>query len=270
MIGHPVPTAFWGAAFSVFMLGLRHGADPDHLAAIDNLTRNSLSVRNRFSRFVGALFAGGHSVTILSIAALAGFLGARISVHGALLEIVGTWVSVLTLFAVVALNLHQLAINRSGFVAGPKTAMLPRALRLATSPLAAIPIGLLFGLGFDTSSQLATYALALTNGGGILAGLGIGVAFSLGMTITDTIDSVLVWRLCSREPLQLGRVTRVWILAVTVLALVVGCYELAQLLGWQSPIPDLLVSAILVGSLLAIFGWTLTWSVQAAKSDALR
>ena len=112
MIGHAAAhMAFWAVAFSVFVLGLRHGADPDHLAAIDNLTRNSLSVRNHLSRFAGALFAGGHSVMVLSIAALAGLLGSRISVHGALLETIGTWVSIATLFAIVALNLRQLAVE---------------------------------------------------------------------------------------------------------------------------------------------------------------
>lgn len=266
MIGHPAaPEAFWVAAFSVFVLGLRHGADPDHLAAIDNLTRNSLSVRDRLSRFVGALFAGGHSIMVLAIAALAGLLGSRIAIHGALLENIGTWVSIFTLFAIAGLNLRQLAINRVGPIAGLKTSMLPKALRTATSPLAAIPIGLLFGLGFDTSSQVATYALALTSGGGILLGLVIGLIFSLGMSVTDTLDSILVYKLCTRHPLELVRATRVWIIAVTTLALVVGSYELAQALGWHSPLPDLTVSGILVAALLGVFGWTFTWTARAPR-----
>jgi high-affinity nickel-transport protein len=273
MIEHAAtPAAFWTVAFSVFVLGLRHGADPDHLAAIDNLTRNSLGARDRLSRFVGALFAGGHSVMVLSIAALAGLLGGQIAVHGALLEAAGTWVSILTLFGIAAINLRHLAINRVGAVAGFKNAMLPKALRAATSPLAAIPIGLLFGLGFDTSSQVATYALALTTGGGVFLGLLIGLVFSLGMAVTDTLDSIMVYKLCTRRPLELVRATRVWIIAVTALALLVGSYELAQALGWQSPVPDLAVSAILVGALFMVFAWTLVWSVRAplASDDAGR
>lgn len=249
-------------AFTVFVLGLRHGADPDHLAAIDNLTRNSLGAKRRLSRFVGTLFAGGHSVMVLSIAALAGLFGSRLAVHGALLERIGTWVSIVTLLAIAALNLRQLLLNRSGPIAGPKTALLPRALRDATSPLAAIPIGLLFGLGFDTSSQVATYALALTSGGGILLGLFVGFMFSLGMTVTDTLDSLLVHKLCTRHPLELVKATRVWIIAVTALALAVAGYELAQMLGWESPLPDLAVSGVLVGALLLVFAWTFTWSTR--------
>jgi len=251
---------FGVVAFTVFVLGLRHGADPDHLAAIDNLTRNCLGSRARFGRFVGTLFAGGHSVMVLAIAALAGLLGSRIALHGALLEKIGTWVSIVTLLAIGVLNLRQLLRNRAGPIAGVKNQLLPRALRAASTPLAAIPIGLLFGLGFDTSSQVATYALALTNGGGIALGLLIGLMFSFGMTVTDTLDSLLVYKLCTRQPLELVRATRVWIIAVTALALAVASYELAQALGWTSPVPDLAVSGILVGALLLVFAWTFTFT----------
>jgi high-affinity nickel-transport protein len=253
----PYETAGFGiTAFTVFALGLRHGADPDHLAAIDNLTRNSIATRERLSRFVGTLFAGGHSIMVLAIAMLAGLMGSRIAVHGDVLETAGTWVSIVTLFAIAGFNVRQLSLGRSGPMAGLKTAMLPKALRAATSPLAAIPVGLLFGLGFDTSSQVATYALAFTNGGGIVFAAVIGLIFSLGMAVTDTLDSMLVHKLCARAPLELVRATRVWIVAVTSLALAVGGFELAQALGWRSPFPDLAVSAILVASLLAVFAWT--------------
>ena len=260
MIHAAAPLSIGVVAFTVFVLGLRHGADPDHLAAIDNLTRNSLNTRRRLSRFVGTLFAGGHSVMVLSIAALAGLFGSRLAAHGPLLESIGTWVSILVLFAIAAFNIRQLARNRVAGIAGIKTALLPKALRAATNPLAAIPIGLLFGLGFDTSSQVATYALALTAGGGVVFGLLIGLMFSLGMAVTDTLDSLLVYKLCTRQPLELVRATRAWIIAVTALALAVASYELAQALGWTSPIPDLAVSAILVGALLLVFAWTFTWS----------
>ena len=49
------------SAFTVFVLGMRHGADPDHLAAIDNVTRNAYVKTPLLSRFVGTFFAGGHS-----------------------------------------------------------------------------------------------------------------------------------------------------------------------------------------------------------------
>ena len=261
-----IGAGFGATAFTVFALGLRHGADPDHLAAIDNITRNSLGVRSRLTRFVGTLFAGGHSVMVLTIAALAGLLGSRLSIHGALLETAGTWVSIATLFLIAAFNLRQLAANADR-PSGMKSALLPPALRAATSPLAAIPIGLLFGLGFDTSSQIATYALAFSVGGGVVVAALIGLVFSFGMAVTDTLDSMLVHDLCLRAPLERKRATRIWIAAVTCLALVVGGYELAQTLGWQSPVPDIAVSAILVSTLLAVFAWTYV-SVRGAAREA--
>lgn len=243
-------------AFTVFALGLRHGADPDHLAAIDNLTRNSLGVGQRLSRFVGTLFAGGHSLMVLSIAALIGLAGTHIASHGAVLESIGTWISVITLYGIAAFNIRQLRARPAGGTAGLKSLLMPKVLRSATSPFAAIPIGLLFGLGFDTSSQVATYSMAFTSSGGVTAALAIGALFCAGMAVTDTLDSLLVHRLCTRHPLELMRVTRVWIATVTGLALVVATYELAQALGWRSPFPELTVSGALVGVLLLVFTWT--------------
>jgi hypothetical protein len=124
---------------------------------------------------------------------------------------------------------------------------------------------LLFGLGFDTSSQVATYALAFTAGGGMIPALVIGVMFSAGMAVTDTLDSLLVHRMYSRHPLERAKATRVWIIAVTVLALALGSYELAQASGWHSPVPDLAVSALLITSLLAVFGFTILSIAKTAR-----
>jgi hypothetical protein len=75
------------------------------------------------------------------------------------------------------------------------------------------------------------------------------------MLCTDTLDSVLVHRLVSdRSSLQLSTI-RVWVWSVTLVALVVAAYELAQVLGWQSPVPDIFVSAAIVASLLVVFAY---------------
>ncbi len=267
MIGPSAPISIGATVFTVFALGLRHGADPDHLAAIDNLTRNGVSAGRKLSRFFGTLFAGGHSVMVLSIAALAGLLGSHIAVRGALIETIGTWVSIVTLFAIAAFNIRQLKIAETRGTTSLKLALLPARLRAATGPAAAMMVGLLFGLGFDTSSQVATYALAFTAGGGVAGAIVIGLMFSIGMAVTDTLDSLLVHKLYSRHPLELVRATRTWIFAVTALAVCVGGYELAQVLGWQSPLPDLAVSGILVASLLVVFAFTL-FSLEK-KADAV-
>jgi high-affinity nickel-transport protein len=241
-------------ALAVFALGLRHGADPDHLAAIDNLTRNSFEEKPWLSRFCGSLFAGGHSIMVLSIAALVGLLGTHLGRYGATIETIGTWISIVVLVLIGVMNLAQLR-NGTGRLVGVKTRLLPRALRDGSSPWLAVPVGLLFGFGFETSSQVATYAVAFGIGSGVLGALFIGALFCLGMLCTDTLDSVLVHRLVSdRSSLQLSTI-RVWVWSVTLVALVVAAYELAQVLGWQSPVPDIFVSAAIVASLLVVFAY---------------
>ncbi len=239
-------------AFTVFVLGMRHGADPDHLAAIDNVTRNAYVKTPLLSRFVGTFFAGGHTVMILAISALVGLLGARFSAHGAAIELIGTWVSIVVLLLVAAMNVRTLRTGGTR-VAGAKTSLLPRRLREGSSALLAIPIGLLFGFGFETSSQIAAYAAAFGAGHGIAGALIVGGMFSVGMICTDTLDSVLVHRLISYRSDRLPAIMRVWIAAVTVLAVIVALYEIAQVLGWKSPVGDLTVSATLVIALLAVF-----------------
>ncbi len=242
-------------AFTVFALGLRHGADPDHLAAIDNLTRNSVAQRPLLSRFIGTLFAGGHTIMVLSIAAIVGFAGARFAGQAPLIETIGTLISIAVLLLIAAMNLRQLAAGQTDRVAGVKTRLLPAAMRDASSPWVAVPVGLLFGFGFETSSQIAAYAMAFAADAGIAGALVVGSMFCVGMTCTDTLDSLFVHRLVTYRTGHLPQLMRVWIWSVTLFAVGVALYESAQLLGWTPPIPDIAISAILVASLLAVFTW---------------
>jgi nickel/cobalt transporter (NiCoT) family protein len=252
------------AALSVFVLGLRHGADPDHLAIIDNLTRNAHERAPRGSRFIGALFAGGHSVMVLAIAALVGLLGTWAGPYRALIEQIGAWTSVAVLLFVAVLNLYQLAMND---VAGsPRTRIIPLAWRTSSHVLIALPTGMLFGLGFETSSQLATYAIAFGAGVGILGAVLIGLAFCLGIVCTDTLDGFLVHRFISLRASAMRRAKRTWLIAITLFAIAVAVFQLAQLLGWEPPFPDIVVSAVLMLALFTTYGYLM---LQAgARSNA--
>ncbi len=245
----------FSSAFTVFVLGLRHGADPDHLAAIDNVTRNSYERTPLLSRFVGTLFAGGHSVMILAISAIVGLLGSHFTAQGAMIETIGTWISIIVLFAIAAVNAMQLRNGTITHVAGAKTRLLPARLRNGTNALIAIPIGLLFGFGFETSSQVATYAVVFGAGVGLLGAVIVGSMFSLGMICTDTLDSVIVHRLVSYRSDRLPHVMRVWLISVTVLAVVVAAYELMQLVGWIPASDDLVLSGLIVASLVVVFAY---------------
>lgn len=257
------------SAFTVYTLGLRHGADPDHLAAIDNVTRNSMERAPKLSRFVGALFAGGHTVMVLAIAALVGYLGSRFAAHGALVETIGTWISIVVLLAIAGLNLRQLSAGQNDRAFGYKTRMLPRFLREGTSPWIALPIGLLFGFGFETSSQIATYAVAFAADAGVTGALIVGSTFCLGMICTDTLDSLFVHRIVSYRSGSLPRVMRVWIWSVTLFAVAVAAYELAQVLGWKPPVSDLTVSIVLVSILMAVFAWIFLATRNGARTSLL-
>jgi len=255
------------SAFTVFVLGLRHGADPDHLAAIDNVTRNAYVKTPMLSRFVGTMFAGGHSIMVLAISALVGLLGARFAAHGALIETIGTWVSIVVLIAIAAMNIRQMMRGDLTRMTGAKTQLLPRALREGSSAFLAIPIGLLFGFGFETSSQIAAYSVAFGSDSGIFGAVTVGAMFCLGMITSDTLDSVLVHRLISFRSAQLPRLMRVWIGSVTALALLVAGYELLQILGWKPPVTDLQVSFALCAALAIVFAYVFvkTRKVETAK-----
>ncbi len=134
-----------------------------------------------------------------------------------------------------------------GMAGGVKTRLLPRALREGTSPWLALPIGLLFGFGFETSSQIAAYVVAFGADVGIAGALIVGATFCFGMVCTDTMDSVVVHRLVAFRSNALPAIMRVWVLSVTALALIVAAYELAQVLGWKPPFSDLALSGTLVG-----------------------
>lgn len=258
-----------GSAFTVYALGLRHGADPDHLAAIDNLTRNAVRRSPRLARFVGAIFAGGHALMVLSIAVLVGMLSAHFTRFGARVELVGTWISIVVLLTIALLNIRQLSLGVVDRAQGFKTRLLPRALREGSSPWLALPVGLLFGFGFETSSQVATYAIAFGADAGVAGALIVGAMFCGGMVCTDTLDSLLVHRLVTYRNGALPRVMRVWLWSVTSFAVAVAAYELAQVLGWRPPVSDLAVSSVLVGSLLSVFVWMFFATRETRREESL-
>lgn len=242
---------------TVFVLGMRHGADPDHLAAIDNVTRNSHAHKPRLSRFTGFFFAAGHSVMVITLAVLFSSLTVAVAGHAEWLETLGAWLSIAILLLIAALNLRALLRNESRPV-GAKARLLPRMLREARNPLVALPIGLLFGLGFETSSQLAAYGVALSHGGGMVSGALVGVAFCGGLVLTDVLDGFLVHHVVAHRSNGLPFVARLWLWIVTFFAIAVAAYEIAPYCGFQTNERSdlafgLCLVAILVLTFIAVF-----------------
>jgi high-affinity nickel-transport protein len=230
------------AVLAVFVVGLRHGADPDHLAAIDNLTRNANDRMPRASRFVGSLFAVGHSAMVILTAVAAAALGARIGHISEPVERAGELASIGVLLLMAGLNITTLMRGGSTTL---RSRLLPKTLRDATHPLVAIPIGALFGLGFETSSQLVAYGTAFSSTK-MSAGLLIGAVFCLGMICTDTLDSLLVARVVTTNGESAQHARRWWIIAVTLVALAVAGEEIMTVLGYPPPFDEITLSAITV------------------------
>lgn len=253
------------APFVVLLIGLRHGADPDHLAAIDNLTRAAHTRRPRTSRFVGTLFALGHSAMVLATASLAGFLGARLGAVSAGFERAGALASIGVLVLMAALNI--VAIVRG--TTTPRTRLVPRVLREASNPLVAIPIGALFGLGFETSSQLLAYGAAFSTAH-FRDGLIVGIAFCCGMIATDTLDSLFVTRVMKTRRADALRVRRVWIGVVTVVALAVAGDEVAVFAGMRVPFDEVTLSAATVAILVATALILAVYGRRSHVSEAVR
>ena len=208
-----------GTALLAYSFGLRHAVDADHIAAIDNVTRKLLQTGKRSSA-VGLYFSLGHSTVVvlasLLIALGAGALNARFSAIKDLGGVIGTSVSALFLFAIAFANLFILAgvyrtfqrVKAGGRLVEDDLDMLlagcgflGRLFRplfgFIRSGWQMYPLGLLFGLGFDTATEIGVLGISAAQaakGLSIASLLVFPVLFTVGMALVDTADSALMTR----------------------------------------------------------------------------
>ncbi len=206
-----------GTAFLAYVLGLRHAVYADHIAAIDNVVRKLMQEGKR-PVSVGLFFSLGHSLAIALavgvIAAMAFALEGRFQQFRSVGGIIGTGASAFFLLTIAAINLVilrrvwrsfrrarrgeplaeqelDLLLSRRGFLARifrPLFHMVSRSWQM-------LPVGFLFGLGFDTATEISLFTVAASqvSGGMTLATVMIFPAlFTAGMTLVDTTDSVLM------------------------------------------------------------------------------
>jgi nickel/cobalt transporter (NiCoT) family protein len=205
-----------GLGLTAYTLGMRHAFDADHIAAIDNTTR-AMMAKGKRPVSVGFWFSLGHSSVVfglcallaLGVRALAGQVGTS---HSALQQVtgsVGTLVSGVFLYAIGILNLVVLVgilrvfrqmrlgdfdeaeLERQLDSRGFMNRLLGGVTRAVTKPWQMYPVGLLFGLGFDTATEVGLLVLA----GGAAAFslpwyaiLTLPILFAAGMSLLDTID----------------------------------------------------------------------------------
>jgi len=183
----------------VFVLGLKHGLDADHLATIDGLTRYNTRRKAPIARWCGLLFSLGHGAIVVAISLVVGVLAARWTVPQ-WLDDVGVWVSIgfLTLLGFV---------NLRAVIAAPRHAMVQPVgvkgrflapLQRTGNPLLIAAVGALFALSFDTLSQASLFALTATQFGGWDRSLLLGLSFMAGMIVTDGVNGLWISRLLRR------------------------------------------------------------------------
>lgn len=252
----PSESSLWSLLGLAFALGLTHGADPDHLTAIDGITRATVERHPRMSRWIGAWFAVGHSLTVLSIAALIAFAAGPLGLWSALLQGTGGLLSALLLFVIGTINVvKSVELTADEATHGSRTAIRPLYLHSVkiAHPLSAIPIGALFGLGFETASQMAAWGLAGTVGLDHSGSILVGIVFSIGMVMTDSANGLLVRRLYVAAATRAQRSRRIITVTVIGLAYGIGVIKLLQPTVFAVPVTDVELTVIVMGTLLLAF-----------------
>jgi nickel/cobalt transporter (NiCoT) family protein len=286
-----------GTAILAYVLGLRHAVDADHIASIDNVVRKLMQEGKR-PVSVGLFFSLGHSLAIAlavaAIAAAAFALEGRFQQFKSVGSVIGTGASAFFLLTIAAINLvilrgvwrsfrqarrgepvaeHELDVLLSG--RGLLARLFRPLFRMVSRSWQMLPVGLLFGLGFDTATEISLFTVAASQASG---GMSFGTVmifpalFTAGMTLVDTTDSVLMvgaygWAF-------LNPVRKIWynltITAISVVvALMIGGIEALSLIAGKLGLEGLLWNS--VGDLnqgLANFGYLIvgvfiaSWAVS--------
>jgi len=211
---HPV---LLGTSLLAYSLGLRHAVDADHIAAIDNVTRK-LMQQNKRPVAVGFMFSLGHSTIVvigsLLIAGAARALQHHLDRVRDLGSLIGSLVSIVFLFGIAGVNLvvlrsvwHMFQRVRHGrpyveedfdLLLGSR-GMLSRLFRpmfnLIQSSWHMYPLGVLFGLGFDTATEIGVLGISASEaarGLSLAAILIFPALFAAGMSLVDTTDNILM------------------------------------------------------------------------------
>jgi high-affinity nickel-transport protein len=175
-----------GMVALVFVLGLKHGFDPDHLVAIDGMTRSTKS------RWCGLFFSLGHGV-VVTLVGVALALAATEWQAPAWLEHAGALISIGVLLTLGLANLLAVLRTPAGrrvTLIGLRGRWLAERLAGASHPAVIASVGAAFALSFDTISHALLFSVS---GWGFAAALGL--TFTLGMVLTDGLNGFWVARM---------------------------------------------------------------------------
>jgi nickel/cobalt transporter (NiCoT) family protein len=253
--------ALLGLALLAWVLGLRHAVDADHIAAIDNAVRK-LMQDGRRPISVGFYFSLGHSTVVMlvsvAVAVAAGSLRGRWGALQAAGGVVGTTVSAAFLLLIALANIAVLpgiwrsfrAVARGGMLdqqaldallngRGLLARLLRPVFRAVSRSWHMYPVGFLFGLGFDTATEVGVLGIAATQAAqGVSAWhiLVFPALFTAGMSMIDTLDGVLmvgVYSWAFVHPIRKLWYNLTITAASVIVALVIGAVEALGLIGGE-------------------------------------
>lgn len=270
---HELPTEWTALCSLVFLLGLKHGFDADHLATIDGLTRYNARSGRYFARYCGALFSLGHGAIVVVIAIAVGAASDRWDAPE-WLEQFGAWTSIAFLTLIGIVNLHAVLSASPGQVVAPigvKGRLLGR-LNRASHPLTVALVGAVFALSFDTISQSALFALTAAQFGGVAHALFLGLLFVLGMLVTDGINGLWISRLIARADQLACIASRVMSLAISGVSLLVAGFGVAKLAlptveAWSEG-KELALGSVVVATIALSFAAALLLARRTAAQAA--
>ena len=255
-----------GTALLAYTFGLRHAVDADHIAAIDNVTRKLMQQGQR-PVGVGFFFALGHSTVVVALSVGVAFaaseLTSRFDSMKAVGGIISTSASALFLFAVACVNVlvlvsvyrtfqavkrgqpfaaddFDILLNSRGFLAR----IFRPLFRLVTKSWHMLAIGFLFGLGFDTATEVALFGISSTqaaNGMSFSSIVVFPALFTAGMSLVDTTDGVLMlgaYGWAFMKPIRKLYYNMTITAVSVVVAVVIGGLETLNLIGDQLGLTD--------------------------------
>jgi len=245
-----------GAGILAMSFGLRHSVDADHIAAIDNVTRRLIDQGKR-PLLVGFWFSIGHSSIVFFVSILTAFGSAALATDGenegaftGIGALISTLVSACVLLLIGLINLVSLIARarhsqdhpddrHTHDTGGWLTRCCPVLLTAVDAEWKMAPLGFIFGLGFETSSEVALLALAAmspTQGIPPICTLVLPLLFAGGMSIMDTLDGLLMsWAYSFAATSPDGRqLFNVYLTATSsLIAISVGLVELLGALQTQ-------------------------------------
>jgi nickel/cobalt transporter (NiCoT) family protein len=292
---------FTGLAITAYVLGLRHGFDADHIAAIDNTTRKLLNEGKR-PLTVGTWFSLGHSTIvcgmIVALVVVTDWISAHFHLFSTVGAVLGTLVSGIFLFvigivnAIIVLEVYRMftgvrdgrldqkalddQMNKRGFL----NRIFGGFFKVVREPWQIYPIGVLFGLGFDTATEVLIIALALlfaASGVPLWAVLFLPLLFTCGMVLSDTSDGFAMryaYGWAYNHPIRKLFYNLTLTVISVLVAFAIGGIELLQVisgeLGWTGPfwrwLDALNFETVGIGIVVLFLGsWAIAMMIYWAK-----